>query len=141
MYLKQLTVFIENRQGRLQQVLDVLKQDDISILSMSLADTSEYGLLRLLVDKPMAGKKAFEAAGYACMISDVLGIKLAHKAGKLQELLAIICAAHINVEYLYALSTGSDDASVVIKISNPEKAVAVLKDTGAELVAPASLQI
>lgn len=134
MFIKQLSVFIENREGRLEEVLDVLKQNDINIVSLSLADTSDYGLLRLLVTRPEEAQKALTENGFSAMLTDVLGVKLMHKVGCLQELLEVICKFHINIEYMYALSTGTDDASIVLKTSDLEKAAAVLQDTDIELV-------
>lgn len=140
MFLKQLSVFIENREGRLEEVLDVLKQKNVNILSMSLADTSDYGLLRLLVDNPEVGKDALRENGFSAMLTDVLGIRLAHRVGQLQELLEVICKSHINIEYMYALSTGTDDASIVIKTSDLQKAAELLKETDVELVTGKELQ-
>ena len=87
MVAKQLSVFIENRQGRLHEVLDVLKANNVNILSLSLADTTEYGLLRLIVDNPTEGKEKLTFAGFSTMLTDVLIIKIEHKAGSLQTLL------------------------------------------------------
>ncbi len=140
MFLKQLSVFIENREGRLEDVLDVLKQNNVNIVSMSLADTSDFGLLRLLVDKPEAGKDALKEKGFSAMLTDVLGIRLAHRVGQLQELLDVICKSHINIEYMYALSTGTDDASIVIKTSDLQKAVELLQETDVEFVTGKELQ-
>ena len=140
MFLKQLSVFIENREGRLEEVLDVLKQNNVNIASMSLADTSDFGLLRLLVDKPEVGRDALKEEGFSAMLTDVLGIKLAHRVGQLQELLDVICKSHINIEYMYALSVGTDDASIVIKTSDLDKAVELLKETDVELVTGKELQ-
>ncbi|MBQ7954436.1 MAG: amino acid-binding protein [Lachnospiraceae bacterium] len=134
MYIKQLSVFIENREGRLQEVLDVLKKSNVNIVSLSLADTSDYGLLRLLVNNPQAGKEALSGNGFSAMLTDVLGIRLSHRVGQLQELLEVICKANINIEYMYALSTGTDDASIVIKTSDLEKAAEVLRGTDVELI-------
>ncbi len=140
MYIKQLSIFIENREGRLQEVLDVLKKDNVNIVSMSLADTSEYGLLRLLVDKPTAGRNALSEAGFSAMLTDVMAIRLSHRVGQLQELLEVICKANINIEYMYALSTGTDDASVVIKTSDPDRAAELLEGTDVELMDASELQ-
>ncbi|MGN0432555.1 MAG: amino acid-binding protein [Lachnospiraceae bacterium] len=134
MCIKQLSVFIENREGRLEEVLDVLKKSGINIVSLSLADTSDYGLLRLLVNKPEEGKKALTENGFSAMLTDVLGVKLCHRVGFLQELLEVICKNHINIEYMYALSTGTDDASIVIKTSDLKKAAEILRETDVELV-------
>ncbi len=140
MYIKQLSVFIENREGRLEEVLEVLKQNDVNIVSLSLADTSDYGLLRLLVTKPEEGRKALVENGFSAMLTDVLGIKLCHRVGQLQELLEVICKSHINIEYMYALSTGTDDASIVLKTSDLKKAAEVLEETDVELVSADEIQ-
>lgn len=140
MYMKQLSIFVENREGRLEEVLAVLKHNNINIVSLSLADTSDYGLLRLLVDKPEAGREALKESGFSAMLTDVLGIRLNHRVGKLQELLDVICRANINIEYMYALSTGTEDASIVIKTSNLAMAAALLKETDVELISAAELQ-
>lgn len=140
MYMKQLSVFVENREGRLEEVLEVLKQNNVNIVSLSLADTSDYGLLRLLVDRPEAGRSALKENGFSAMLTDVLAIRLCHRVGQLQELLDVICKAHINIEYMYALSTGTDDASIVIKTSDLEKAAELLQETDVELVAAEELQ-
>ena len=72
MTVKQLSVFIENRQGRLSEVLNILKENDVSILSMSLADTTEYGLLRLIVNAPEQGCKVLLDSGFSSMLTDVI---------------------------------------------------------------------
>lgn len=133
MYIKQLSVFIENREGRLEEVLEALKEEQVNIISLSLADTSEYGMLRMIVSNPEVGKDALKKKGFSAMLTDVLAIKLSHRVGFLQELLGVICKANINIEYMYALSTGTDDASIVIKTSDLLKAENVLKSTGVEI--------
>lgn len=122
MIAKQLSVFIENRQGRLEEVLDVLKKNGVNILSLSLADTKEYGLLRLIVSNPECGKEKLSAEGFSSMISDVLVIRISHKSGSLQELLGMLSDGGINVEYMYALSTEGATAYVVLKASDMQKA-------------------
>lgn len=134
MYINQLSVFLENREGRLEQVLDTLKQKNINIISLSLADTSDYGMLRMIVSEPQVGKDALKEAGFSAMLTPVLAVKLSHQVGQLQILLSEICKAGINIEYTYALATGNDDASIVIKPADLEKAAAVLEKTGVELM-------
>ena len=97
---KQLSVFIENRKGRLSEVLDVLKENGVNILSMSLADTTEYGLLRLIVNNPELGKEKLSKAGFSSLLSNVMILKIPHVSGSLQELLKLIEKADINVEYI-----------------------------------------
>jgi hypothetical protein len=134
MIINQLSVFIENKKGRLEQVLDALKQEDINIISLSLADTSEYGLLRMIVSDAEAGKKALREKGFSASLTPVLAVKLAHQAGQLQVLLSKICAAGIDIEYTYALATGGDDASIIIKPADLEKAEEILKQTEVEVM-------
>lgn len=132
MVAKQLSVFIENRQGRLGEVLKVLKENNVNILSLSLADTTEYGLLRLLVDEPELGKEKLSSEGFATMLTNVLVVKISHKAGSLQTLLEILANNNINVEYMYGLSTEGLDAKVVLKSNDTEKAYEILKANGVE---------
>ncbi len=139
MFVNQLSVFLENREGRLEKVLETLKRNNINIISLSLADTSDYGLLRMIVSDPQSGKDALKEEGFSAMLTPVLAIKLAHQVGQLQVLLSEICKAGINIEYMYALATGSDDASIVIKTADLEKAAAVLEKTGVELITSAEL--
>ena len=84
MFAKQLTVFIENRSGRLSEVLHVLKENNVNILSLSLADTTEFGLLRLIVDNAALGKEKLTENGFSSLLSDVSIIKIPHKVGSLQ---------------------------------------------------------
>ena len=118
MFAKQLTVFIENRTGRLAEVLGVLKESKVNILSMSLADTTEFGLLRLIVDDASLGTKKLSENGFSALLSDVFIICIPHKPGSLQSLLDIIDDHGISIEYMYGLSLESDSAYVVLKTSD-----------------------
>lgn len=136
---KQLSVFIENRKGRLSEVLDVLKENGVNIISLSLADTTEYGLLRLIVNNPELGKQQLSNAGFSSLLSDVLIIKIPHVAGSLQTLLKKIEEEDINIEYMYGLSIESEEAYVVLKSSNAQKTSKVLEDNGVETLLPDQL--
>ena len=130
MVAKQLSVFIENRQGRLGEVLNVLKVNKVNILSLSLADTTEYGLLRLIVNNPELGKEKLAEEGFSTILTDVLVLKISHQSGSLQELLKILSDNDVNIEYMYGLSIDGDEASVVLKTSNIAKAEEVLNGKG-----------
>ena len=130
MFAKQLTVFIENRSGRLSEVLNVLKENDVNILSLSLADTTEFGLLRLIVDNAARGKEKLTENGFSSLLSDVSIIKIPHKVGSLQELLKVIDDNGVNIEYMYGLSIESDDAYVVLKASDTQKIDEILTRSG-----------
>ena len=128
MFAKQLTVFIENRSGRLSEVLHVLKENNVNILSLSLADTTEFGLLRLIVDNAALGKEKLTENGFSSLLSDVSIIQIPHKVGSLQELLRIIDQNGINVEYMYGLSVESNEAYVVLKASDTAKIDSILTE-------------
>lgn len=130
MVAKQLSVFIENRQGRLGEVLKVLKNNNVNILSLSLADTTEYGLLRLIVNNPEKGKDELAKNGFSTMLTDVLIIKINHEAGSLQKLLEILSDKNINIEYMYGLSTEGSEATVVLKSNNLNTAEQTLTSCG-----------
>lgn len=119
---KQLSVFIENKQGRLGEVLQVLKDNEVNIQSLSLADTTEYGLLRLIVDKPEVGKDKLFQAGFSSMLTNVLIVDVPHNPGSLQTMLKTIAEKKINVEYMYGLTIKGDTASIVMKTDDLDKA-------------------
>jgi hypothetical protein len=134
MFAKQLTVFIENRTGRLCEVLGVLKNSEVNILSLSLADTTEFGLLRLIVDRPEVGKEKLAENGFSSLLSDVSIIKIPHKVGSLQELLRAIDESGVNIEYMYGLSVDGDEAYVVLKTNDVQKVDAILDAHNIETV-------
>lgn len=130
MRAKQISVFIENRKGRIGDVLDVLKNAGVNILSLSISDTAEYGLFRVIADKPQAGKEALTGAGFSAMLTDVFILDVPHTPGSLQRILRVISDEELSVEYMYGLSIAGEDASIVLKTSDLEKAENVFKKHG-----------
>lgn len=128
MTAKQLSVFIENRKGRLEEVLTVLKENNVNIISLSLADTTEYGLLRLIVNDAEKGKVTLAKEGFSTLVSEVLIVKIAHKAGSMQQMLKILSKYDVNVEYMYGLSVDGQNAYVVLKTSDMEKIKQAVKE-------------
>ena len=141
MVAKQLSVFIENRQGRLHEVLDVLKVNNINILSLSLADTTEYGLLRLIVNDAEKGKDKLTFAGFSTMLTDVLIIKIEHKIGSLQTLLESLAEMEINIEYMYGLSIDGEEAFVVLKTSKLQEALNALTEKGIKTLSTDDIKV
>ena len=133
MFIKQLTVFIENRAGRLEEVAQVLKDNDINIQSVSLADTSEYGLLRFILTDYEKAVKVLQDAGFSAKVSNVIAVKLTQKVGQLSDLLAVFSDVDVNVEYMYGLTSDDQSAFIVLKTSDQEKALEALKTAGYEL--------
>ena len=134
MFAKQLTVFIENRTGRLSQVLNVLKENGVNSLSLSLADTTEFGLLRLIVDDASTGKEKLSENGFSSLLSDVSIIEISHKVGSLQEILSTVDDKGVSIEYMYGLSIEADDAYVVLKASDIAQIDAILSEAGIETI-------
>ena len=132
MTAKQLSIFIENRRGRFGEVLAVLKKNNVNILSLSLADTTEFGLLRLIVNDPEKGRQALVSEGFSSMLTDVFIVQVPHTPGALQGILQIIAAEELNVEYMYGLSTSGEEASIVVKTSDLDKADEVFEKHGIE---------
>lgn len=132
--MKQLSVFVENREGRLEDVLEILKNRNINILSLSLADSSEFGVLRMIVSDPEEGKKALKENEISARLTDVLAVQVPHCVGGLQRILVPILHEKINVEYLYALATTKENAVIVLKTSDLERTRAVLQKENIDLI-------
>ena len=134
MYLEQLSVFMENKVSRLNEVLLQLKTSKVNVLSLSLADTSEFGVLRLIVDNPEEGHKVLKENGFSARLTKVLAIKLPNEVGTLQGVLEVLGKAGMNVEYMYVLANAKEFSGMIIKTGNPEEAAKVLADAGIEFV-------
>ncbi len=129
MFVKQLSVFIENREGRLEQVTEVLKENGINILSLSMADTTEYGMLRMIVADPEKARDALKEKGFSAMLTDILAIKLEDRVGELHKMLHILCSSGLNIEYMYALASENRRA-MIVKASDSANAAKALMDGG-----------
>lgn len=132
MFIKQLSVFIENREGRLEQVTEVLMNGNINILSLSMADTTEYGMLRMIVSDPQKAKEALNDRGFSAMLTDVIAVRLEDRVGELHKMTHILCSLDLNIEYMYALAS-SGKRAMIVKTSNGEAAAKALTDGGLTL--------
>ena len=127
--IKQLSVFLENREGRLDEVLNVLANEGVNIVALSLADTSDYGMLRMIVSEPEKGKAALKANHITSMLTDVVAIRVPHATGSLSKAMHELVASDVNIEYMYAFANGSD-AAAVLKRDDPDKVVDQLTKSG-----------
>ena len=135
MPIKQLSLFVENQPGSLSKVCQVLKENRINISTLSLADTREYGILRLLIQEHERARDVLEKAGYVVKVTDVLALTVPDHPGGLADTLAILDKHALSVEYMYAFTYGrSNKAIIVFRFENPEKAIAMLKDEPIDLV-------
>lgn len=133
MYIKQLTVFLENKDGRLEKVTEILKNNDINILSITLADTKDYGVLRIIVSDPQKGREVLKQANFSAELVDVIGVKVPHDVGMLHKMLKALSEGNIGISYMYLLDSGKKP-SMIIKTSNIEKAIAILKENNYETI-------
>ena len=129
MTIKQLSVFLENREGRLDEVLSTLGNNDVNIVALSLADTADYGMLRMIVSDPVKGKTVLKEAGITSMLTEVVALRVPHATGSLSKAMHELMEGGVNIEYMYAFANG-DDASAVLKSDDPMKVVNILKETG-----------
>ncbi|MDD2978672.1 MAG: amino acid-binding protein [Hespellia sp.] len=127
--IQQLSVFLENREGSLDEVLAVLANNEINIVALSLADTAEYGMLRMIVSDPNKGRAVLKENGVAAMLTDVVALRVPHETGSLSRAMHQIVEGEVNVEYMYAFANGND-ASAVIKTDDPARVVDILKGSG-----------
>ena len=127
--IQQLSVFLENREGRLDTVLKILAENDVNIVALSLADTSDYGMLRMIVSDPHKGKAALKDAGITAMLTDVVALRVPHATGSLSKAMDQIVEGEINVEYMYAFANGAD-AAAVLKSDDPARVIDILKGSG-----------
>ena len=130
MAVTQLSVFLENKPGRLAETVRTLKDNNINIRALSLADTKDFGILRLIVSDTALAKNVLSDASVV-MTTDVLALRMDDKSGALSDILQVFEGANINVEYMYAF-TGSDAASayVVLRVDRIEESEAALKAAG-----------
>ena len=126
MVIKQLSVFIENTKGRLERVTEALTEKNVNIASFSLADTAEYGLLRMIVSDPEKGREVLKEEGFSAKLTDVIAVKIAQKSGTLHQLLKCLSDAGISVEYMYTLATSGKDSSIIMKLSDVEEGIKLL---------------
>ena len=120
---------MENREGRLEEVLDVLAKSNVNIVALSLADTSDYGMLRMIVSDPHKGRMALKEVGITSMLTDVVALRVPHATGSLSKAMHQIVDGEVNIEYMYAFANG-DDAAAVLKSDDPGRVIDILKGSG-----------
>lgn len=131
MKLKQISIFLENRAGRLAEVTRVLGEHNINIRALSLADTSDFGILRLIVNRPDDAYAALKDSGFAVTTTEVIAVEIEDRPGGLAAVLAILEKANINVEYMYAfVEKATDKAVVVFRFEDVNTAIETLHQGG-----------
>lgn len=130
MNVQQLSVFIENKAGRVSEVTDVLGRAKVNIRGFSVSDTAEYGIVRLVVDDPERGREALHDAGFTVKSHDVLCVELPDQPGGLAGVLKVVSGAGVNIEYVYSLI----GTYVVVNVADIDRAIALLQGKPVRLV-------
>ena len=140
MAIKQLTVFVENRKGTMVSITDILSQKNVNIRALSIAETQDFGILRLIVNDTDAAQQVLTDAGYLIKITEVVGVKIGDAPGKLTAALRVLDDANINVEYLYAFMARTEKhAYVVLRVEDNLEAESILENAGFHLITDADI--
>jgi len=131
MLVRQISVFLENKSGRLAEVTRQLREHQIDIRALYIADTTEYGILRMIVDRPEDALRVLSENGFTVSSTNVIAVAIADRPGMLDQALETLSDGGISVEYLYAyVGRASSDAVVVVRVENPDLALSRLQEAG-----------
>ena len=140
MTLEQLSVFVQNRTGQLDAATRALRNADVNIRAMSLADTADFGVLRLVVDNASAGREALQKAGFTVGSTPVLAIQLEDRPGSLETVLEVFLSKNINVEYLYGYTQQpSQTATLIFRLDRMDEAADLLAARGFHVLGPGDI--
>ena len=135
MAVKQVSIFVENKEGRIKKAIDTLAKENINIRALSIADTTKYGILRLIVSDNEKAIAALEKDGFIVKENEVIILAVPDKPNGLNSTLAVFDEKGINLEYLYAfVSSKTDEAIVVMRLENMEKAVDALNESNIKIL-------
>lgn len=131
MIIKQISTFVENTTGRLADITDLLAKAGINLRALSIADTTDFGILRMVADQPDAAVQVLKASGFTARETDVIGVEVPDHPGGLARIMALFRDEGVSIEYLYAsLEHSADKAVIVIKVDNIDAGLAMLEKHG-----------
>lgn len=131
MTINQLSVFIENKRGRLAEITKILKENGVDIRALSIADTKEFGILRLIVNDTQKAADVLKADGFTVSLTKVVAIGIDDRPGGLAAAMEVLRDNNISVEYMYAfISRSEDTAYVILRVANNEEAVRIFTENG-----------
>ncbi|MBQ3182908.1 MAG: ACT domain-containing protein [Clostridia bacterium] len=140
MAIKQLTVFVENKQGTMVSITDTLSKHNVNLRALSIAETEDFGILRLIVNDEETAEKVLREEGYLIKITDIVGVKIGDAPGKLSAALKVLDDNKINIEYLYAFMARTEKhAYVVLRVEDNAAAETALTNAGFHLVTEADV--
>ena len=135
MKVRQISVFLENRKGRLYEVCSLLGEAEINIRALTIAETESFGVLRMVVNKPAAAIDLFRKHHITANLTDVVAVEVPDKPGGLAEVLKVLSNENMNVEYMYGfVEKFSEKALLVFRFDDPERACEVLASAGINVV-------
>ena len=135
MQIQQLSIFVENKSGRLAEITEILGQAGVDIRAISVADTSDFGILRLIVDKPKEAVEALRAANLTVSLTSVIAVGIDDKPGEFAKAMRVLADGEIGVEYMYAfISRDKGKVYVILRVLESDKAVECLKASGISLL-------
>ena len=135
MTIRQISVFLENKKGRLAEVTNILTSQKINIRALSLADTTDFGVLRIIVNDPAHCLEVLKSAGFIAQQTDVLAVEMADRPGGLHSILSLFDEKGINIEYMYAfVEKKSEDAIVIFKVNDTAAAMDALQKAGVSIL-------
>ncbi len=136
MTIKQVSVFLENRPGRLAEVLGLLKENEVNIYALYVSDTTQFGILRLIVDKPEAAFAALKENSMTATLTDVIGVSMQDECGALYEIIKTIKEEGVSIEYMYAFAgrQGTNPAALVIRPADMQEMIDMLQSKGFKLL-------
>ena len=130
MKVKQISIFLENKSGRLAQVTKILAENSINIRALSLADTADFGILRIIVNDSEKASNILKTSGYTLAETEVVAVEVPDKPGGLANVLEPLWKADLDVEYMYAfVQSSGENAIMIFRFEEPEKAIAVLNES------------
>lgn len=128
--IKQLSVFAENKPGRLASVTEKLYENDINIRAFTIAEAGDFGIIRMVVDKTDLAYRILKDAGFTVSITDVLAVEVSDEPGSLHSISKALGNAGINIEYVYAFTSGKHRALIILRVDNIDEAIRVLEREG-----------
>lgn len=141
MYINQISIFIENKPGNLAKVTNFLAENDIDIRAFEIADSSDYGIIRIIVDKPYDTLTLLKDNDWVCNLTQVIGIKIADKPGGMAAVLNVLSDENISIDYAYTFVTRkTDDALMIFRVQENETVSSLLNKNGFKLVAQEDLK-
>ena len=131
--IEQLTVFLENTEGRLSALCRAISNEGIDMSALTIAEVADYGVVRIICSDPVRAAQVLDAEGFRAMTTRVLAVKVPNRPGGLADLLEVLGKMKVNIEYGYCFSIDAERAVDVLKVGDPEAASQVLREAGYEL--------